>query len=636
MPLRFEELMKQFPPASSGNSDALVLRVTAALVEDLSASLSPSEYTAILGACAEGNVPVLRHAMMLPLDFSGNETPERIKARYQVQAVLKKYTFSLDLFNGDQLSELTWKRFRDNQERLRAHWTGMKLSSNTAKVIFAARGYVDRVLGPFSKYDVLERATFGSKSSVGIPLRLACEGARLEGNITGSQPHIDWFRHLYGPYNRPAYLYAESRARANAVPLFKVCDVLEAVLVNKTFKSKRMIVPNTTLGTLYSGGLGFTIEDRLRKAGYDVKVLQKTHGVLARDGSLSGELATGDQSDASDNITRHLVEALFHHEWADALKFGRIAKLSYKGETLETETFAGMGVGFTFTLQTLVFLSLLKAIKSELAPKAVGGVSAYGDDLIYPTEMHDLVVQIFTELGLKMNVDKTFASGDFRESCGSDYYQGLDVRPLIVTDKGYGKRAGKRVREAFTYKLINAVRHRWGEYGLDETRKVLWQALGEIRGDNSFLAIPPWYPEYSGVRLSRAQLRADDRVSYEVDIHGSISFEYLGFVPSETEEHRHEPYIFKRLRSTSAEFPVPLASLRTSAWYRRGQGHHGYLVADSPPTFQWRWVRVEAGVRRQRGKTRVKAGKRYAPFRSVSNDRGMFRVQRGISGHWDS
>jgi hypothetical protein len=59
-------------------------------------------------------------------------------------------------------------------------------------------------------------------------------------------------------------------------------------------------------------------------------------------------------------------------------------------------------------------------------------VTVFGDDLIVPTQSVETIKLVLHECGLKVNVQKTYSEGFFRESCGCDAYKGYDVTPAYA------------------------------------------------------------------------------------------------------------------------------------------------------------------------------------------------------------
>jgi hypothetical protein len=543
-------------------------------------------------------------------------SPYQVKMAYQLESLFKKFSFSKDLHTPEDLQRDSIKKFMDNQDRL----LKFSLPEDDAlikHVIFGARGYVDQVLGDRDHLEICANATFGKKSSVGVAMRKACEGARYEPPITGSRPHIDWFEHYYGVYNRPAYLYAKSRSAVKRREMYREVNELDAVLVDKTWKSLRMIMPNTTLGTLYSGGLGKVIESRLRNSGYDIRTLQPIHRGLAQEASLTGKYVTADQSLASDNITVALIRALFPRPWAAALEYGRIETISLYGATVHTPTFSTMGIGFTFPLQTLVFLAVLSGIRSYLGDETLL-ISAYGDDLIYSKEMHDLVTEVFPKLGLILNQEKTFSDGWFRESCGGDYFRGLDVRPYLL-GRADGSTIKGRAGEAYLYKAFNGLTARWS---LDEVPSAVQLILSEL--DKVKRGVPPYvvpndFPDTAGLKALSWPLREYD--VHRKDKNGLRRFPYLAFTASKQEEKRETPYLFLALRGGGRPMDIPLNNFppRFARLWREG---HGFLVDDEPQKLTEFKERVDP----------VKNRRSFVTKRGIpAQDAGYYREQLGFT-----
>jgi len=128
-----------------------------------------------------------------------------------------------------------------------------------------------------------------------------------------------------------------------------------------------------------------------------------------------------------------------------------------------------MGIGYTFPLQTLVFLSLLKAVEAILYyRRGRRTCSVYGDDMIYHRRIHAGVVRHFERIGFVINVEKTFTDRNFRESCGGDYFHGVDVRPFQPRN-GTATFVSPKAYEAVLYKSVNGLLARWSEYEIGGT-----------------------------------------------------------------------------------------------------------------------------------------------------------------------
>jgi len=160
---------------------------------------------------------------------------------------------------------------------------------------------------------------------------------------------------------------------------------------------------------------------------------------LARAGSADGLLATLDLSDASDSVANWLVEALFENfpVFSEAVEAARTRRVQLpSGEILTLQKFASMGSAMTFPIEAMVFASIaLTAVLSSrgLAPtrrslkELSGTVRVYGDDIIVPTDCAEAVIRWLWIFGFKVNEHKSFWIGEFRESCGKEFWKGHDV-----------------------------------------------------------------------------------------------------------------------------------------------------------------------------------------------------------------
>lgn len=225
--------------------------------------------------------------------------------------------------------------------------------------------------------------------------------------------------------------------------------------VPKNAKTYRSIMVEPCLNGFVQNGLGDLIARRLRSVGIDIRD-QTRNQELALLGSITGEFATIDLSSASDTIATGLVRALLPDDWFSLLSAWRTSTCSYKGQEVTLEKFSSMGNGFTFPLETLIFWSITRAVCGH------GIVHAYGDDLICPAEYFDEVADVLRCVGFVVNTDKSYASGPFRESCGCDYYEGINVRP-------YYQKQLVSVRTLFTL-------HNWYVRRFDDER------AGVVRG----------------------------------------------------------------------------------------------------------------------------------------------------------
>jgi hypothetical protein len=154
---------------------------------------------------------------------------------------------------------------------------------------------------------------------------------------------------------------------------------------------------------------------------------QSRNQELARLGSIDGSLATLDLSMASDTLAYNLVAELLPFEWFKFFNDVRSPLGFFKatGEVLTYAKFSSMGNGATFSLETLVFAACCKAVGSTR-------FSVYGDDIIIESELYRPLTLLLGYFGFKVNDEKSYHTGPFRESCGADWHLGTNVTPFYL------------------------------------------------------------------------------------------------------------------------------------------------------------------------------------------------------------
>lgn len=215
---------------------------------------------------------------------------------------------------------------------------------------------------------------------------------------------------------------------------FNIVRGNEIVLVPKNAKTHRVIAKEPHVNSYLQKGFGREIRRLLRlRAGIDLKD-QSRNQELAKEGSLTGSLATLDLKGASDTISYELVKFLLPSKWFSLLcqvrsPQGYIQKMK---RWVHYEKFSSMGNACTFELESLIFWALCKATLEKHGGEQT--LNVYGDDLIVPVEHYSSVVNVIHYAGFLVNLQKSFSSGRFRESCGKDYFDGIDVRPLFLKE----------------------------------------------------------------------------------------------------------------------------------------------------------------------------------------------------------
>lgn len=339
----------------------------------------------------------------------------------------------------------------------------------------------------------------------------------------GNQKFIlsEWTERLqeYFPYGE--YVFANLRS-TNSWPIFLAAPDQETPakmsLVKKTQKTPRIIAMEPTAMQYMQQGLmqalvpaleadplcgpfvGFSSQDENRRA--------------AEIGSITGELATLDLSEASDRVLNSLIMEILR-PWPSlqgAVMATRSRQVTLPdGSVLPLVKFASMGSALCFPMEEIAFLAILLSGTTKASAyrsrgelfKLHGVVRVYGDDIIIPVEMVQAAIESLEAFGLKVNSAKSFWNGKFRESCGGDYYSGEWVTPVRMSSM-LPRRRDDIASVVSTMDLCN----RLYENGLWKTADHLLAELRRLGFGRKVVprhtaAIAPWSFQNSGYSWDR-------------------------------------------------------------------------------------------------------------------------------------
>jgi hypothetical protein len=326
----------------------------------------------------------------------------------------------------------------------------------------------------------------------------------------------------------------------------------------KTREIARVACTEPTLNMFFQKGIQSALELRLKQVfGIDLRGRRKEPGLfskpgilpqqdknreLARLGSINGSFGTIDLTSASDRISMEVVDYLFPESIVRWLRKTRSPTTTLPcGESVELYMVSSMGNAFTFPLETAIFASVVVAAYRVLGIKPIyprgttlGNFAVFGDDIIVVSEAYNLVCEMLDVLGHRVNHDKSFNAGLFRESCGSDWFAGHNVRGVYL----------KRLHnDGDFYKAINRLNIWSGEHSIPLERAVRYL----LEQCKRRLFVPMHEQDTSGIRVpkhvflevSSGQTRRDDpsrsrflrkRGDKEMAVQGG-SLEYRCLVP---------------------------------------------------------------------------------------------------------
>jgi len=205
--------------------------------------------------------------------------------------------------------------------------------------------------------------------------------------------------------------------------------------VPKDATKDRAIAAEPSINVFYQLAYGTLMKRRLKAFGWDMSMAKEIHMQVAREASLTREFATLDLSNASDTLCSELVNLLLPSAWTQCLRALRspftLIKSSKKEHWHRLEKFSSMGNGFTFELETIIFAAISMYVSRLRGHSGVLGVDVFvnGDDIIVKDDVFKPLKAVLEFFGFALNVDKTFFGSDcFRESCGGDFFRGVNVR----------------------------------------------------------------------------------------------------------------------------------------------------------------------------------------------------------------
>jgi hypothetical protein len=285
-------------------------------------------------------------------------------------------------------------------------------------------------------YDLL------SKSEIGPGANLKSNGGDFYTKFFSSPLSCSdlslytWYRRYISGF--PEWSNAELIRKENyGEPIIVAGNKLS--LVAKNDKISRCICTEPTLNTYFQLGLGAHLERRLKdRFAIDLKSQQFKNRDLARLGSITDGLSTIDLSSASDSMSLNMLKWCLPPSMFRMLAKYRCPVTTVPGRGVtELHMISTMGNGYTFPLQTMLFCCAVVACfqfrglpldRSESS--LLWGVN--GDDIVCPKLITSDVISLLAILGFDVNDDKTFVEGPFRESCGSDFFLGTNIRGVYV------------------------------------------------------------------------------------------------------------------------------------------------------------------------------------------------------------
>lgn len=265
--------------------------------------------------------------------------------------------------------------------------------------------------------------------------------------------------------------------------------------VPKNIDISRTICTEPTLNMFFQLGLGQLLAQRLfRVTGIHLSHQQERNRMLAWSGSLTGEFCTIDLKSASDTIGVALLDWCLPPELNALLHMFRCSRTQVRGQDVTLEMISTMGNGFTFPLQTCLFYCVIDAVYHMYSLKRVkpsgdshGNFGVFGDDMICETKMFGPVCRLLHLLGFKVNETKSFSNGRFRESCGEDYFDGLNIRGFYLKTLETPQARSVAINRLIEWETTHGIR--------------LSRVIQRLLSWTHIMPVPTWSGYDSGVRV---------------------------------------------------------------------------------------------------------------------------------------
>jgi hypothetical protein len=399
-----------------------IYRIAGLLAKDTLPPESP-ELLRVLGLIRARDFKNLASLVTFPDQALQGQDPETLIALRQVRSLFSKNSYFADDALCTKAAQESFLRSevkcRITNKRLDWYWSRReRLSPDLVRYLLRAEQEIAQLLGPIS----------GVAADLLSPRMTS--GATEDRSRRRSYPYLKLTGRLRAP--RSSVFYLGNYLQAIGVDLssckFTAVENNTVVFVPKSWKTHRTIAKEPTHSLPFQLSLDRFIKKRLRKWGVDLSSQEKNQE-LARLGSLDGSLATLDLESASDTLAFNAVSWMLPAEWFKLFKAFRSSSYSAPFGRGTYAKFSSMGNGYTFTLETLIFTALCRAVGSRR-------YSVYGDDIVIETELVPRLIELLSFLGFVVNKEKSFVSPDsrFRESCGCDYYEGRLITPFYCRE----------------------------------------------------------------------------------------------------------------------------------------------------------------------------------------------------------
>jgi len=249
---------------------------------------------------------------------------------------------------------------------------------------------------------------------------------------------------MYGTHSLRALL-----ERGKGISMTYPC-LTRCCLVPKDFKGPRLISAEHSVNQYLQQGQMKAIMKYVERHPIlrrSIRLRDQTHNQKICERAYADGLVTLDLSNASDTVSVALVWYLFSEVplLRNQLMSTRSDFMVYKDRKIKITSFSPMGSATCFPVETLVFWAIAMASLRLTSPSSgnyclfdselARDIAVFGDDIIVPDRALSTLLGTLISVGCSPNMSKTCFRTPFRESCGSEWFSGIDVS--IIRNKKY-------------------------------------------------------------------------------------------------------------------------------------------------------------------------------------------------------
>jgi hypothetical protein len=388
--------------------------------------------------------------------FTEGYTLDEIRGRRLLAGLLKKFMF---VGSEEQRKAAALNSFIDAEERCKRFnhdgWKALSTDKYLREVVRLAQVWISKILGERPQWqELVHWVRFGPGSTLdsGGERGVSAFVKYADWPYTVTVDSVRYARFFIETDQRWMGALTESYRLRKGIPMhypldmrqfwsdvFDVVDGNRIGFVPKSSVTDRTIAIEPLMNLYLQLGVDGKIRRALKRFDIDLDDQSKNQVLAALGSEMRGNTSnlysTLDLKGASDGVSLAICRLLFPEAWYRFLVdlasptgfIPGVGKVRY-------EKLSSMGNGYTFAVESLIFAALTQAVIRLESGRVnfQSDMAIYGDDIIVREAYAKGVIHVLQSCGFVINRDKSFIYGIVKESCGTDWYQGQEVRSVSI------------------------------------------------------------------------------------------------------------------------------------------------------------------------------------------------------------